>query len=118
MVERLDVPFYLHPRNPLPRDARIYDGHPWLLGPIWAFGQETAVHALRLMASGLFDAHPRLQIILGHMGENLPLRDVARRQFQCLDPEPQQMAGEEAHAANISAPISISPRRAISAPRR
>ena len=46
MVERLDVPFYLHPRNPLPRDARIYEGHPWLLGPIWAFGQETAVHAL------------------------------------------------------------------------
>ena len=72
MVERLDVPFYLHPRNPLARDARIYDGHPWLLGPIWAFGQETAVHALRLMASGLFDDHPRLQIILGHMGENLP----------------------------------------------
>ena len=71
-VERLDVPFYLHPRNPLPRDAKIYDGHPWLLGPIWAFGQETAVHALRLMGSGLFDAHPRLKIILGHMGENLP----------------------------------------------
>jgi predicted TIM-barrel fold metal-dependent hydrolase len=71
-VERLDVPFYLHPRNPLPRDAKIYEGHPWLLGPIWAFGQETAVHALRLMGSGLFDAHPRLQIILGHMGENLP----------------------------------------------
>ena len=72
MAEKLDVPFYLHPRNPLPRDAKIYDGHPWLLGPIWAFGHETAVHALRLMASGLFDAHPRLQIILGHMGENLP----------------------------------------------
>ena len=71
-VERLDVPFYLHPRNPLPRDAKIYEGHPWLLGPIWAFGQETAVHALRLMGSGLFDAHPRLQIILGHLGENLP----------------------------------------------
>jgi 2,3-dihydroxybenzoate decarboxylase len=71
-VERLDVPFYLHPRNPVPRDARIYDGHPWLLGPIWAFGQETAVHALRLMASGLFDVHPKLNIILGHMGENLP----------------------------------------------
>ena len=72
VVERLDVPFYLHPRNPLPRDAKIYDGHGWLLGPIWAFGQETAVHALRLMGSGLFDDHPQLQIILGHMGENLP----------------------------------------------
>ncbi len=71
-VESLDVPFYLHPRNPLPDDARIYKGHPWLLGPTWAFAQETAVHALRLMASGLFDKHPRLQIILGHMGEGLP----------------------------------------------
>jgi predicted TIM-barrel fold metal-dependent hydrolase len=72
MVEKLDVPFYLHPRNPLPRDAKIYEGHGWMLGPIWAFGQETAVHALRLMGSGLFDAHPRLQIVLGHLGENLP----------------------------------------------
>jgi 2,3-dihydroxybenzoate decarboxylase len=72
VVERLDVPFYLHPRNPLPSMAQIYEGHPWLLGPTWAFGQETAVHALRLMGSGLFDEYPRIQIILGHMGEGLP----------------------------------------------
>ncbi len=70
--EKLDVPFYLHPRNPLPSASQIYEGHPWLLGPTWAFGQETAVHALRLMASGLFDRHPRLRIILGHLGEGLP----------------------------------------------
>ena len=71
-VERLAVPFYLHPRNPLPSMAQIYEGHPWLLGPTWAFGQETAVHALRLMCSGLFDKYPRIQIILGHMGEGIP----------------------------------------------
>jgi gamma-resorcylate decarboxylase len=71
-VARLDVPFYLHPRNPLPQDSRIYDGHPWLLGPTWGFAQETAVHALRLMGSGLFDEHPSLQIVLGHMGEGIP----------------------------------------------
>ena len=71
-VERLDVPFYLHPRNPLPKDAAIYEGHRWLMGPTWAFAQETAVHALSLMGSGLFDAHPKLNIILGHMGEGLP----------------------------------------------
>ena len=71
-VERLDVPFYLHPRNPLPADSRIYEGHAWLLGPTWAFAQETAVHALRLIGSGLFDAHPNLTVILGHMGEGLP----------------------------------------------
>jgi gamma-resorcylate decarboxylase len=71
-LARLDVPFYLHPRNPLPKDARIYDGHPWLMGATWAFAQETAVHALRLMGSGLFDRHPSLRIVLGHMGEGLP----------------------------------------------
>ncbi|HEX4177840.1 MAG TPA: amidohydrolase family protein [Rhizomicrobium sp.] len=71
-VQKLDVPFYLHPRNPLPIHAQIYEGHSWLLGPTWAFGQETAVHALRLMGSGLFDAYPDLTIILGHMGEGLP----------------------------------------------
>ena len=71
-VETLDAPFYLHPRNPIPSWSQIYEGHPWLMGPTWAFGQETAVHALRLMASGLFDRHPKLKIILGHMGEGLP----------------------------------------------
>jgi gamma-resorcylate decarboxylase len=71
-VERLGVPFYLHPRNPLPGSIPSYEGHPWLLGPNWAFNAETAVHALRLIGSGLFDAHPNLKIILGHLGECLP----------------------------------------------
>ncbi len=71
-VEKLDVPFYLHPRNPIAAWAQIYEGHNWLLGPTWAFGQETAVHALRMMGSGLFDAHPDLKIVVGHMGEGLP----------------------------------------------
>jgi predicted TIM-barrel fold metal-dependent hydrolase len=71
-VERLGVPFYLHPRSPLPGDARLYAGHPWMMGAAWAFGNETAVHALRLIGSGLFDEHPKLTIILGHLGENIP----------------------------------------------
>jgi predicted TIM-barrel fold metal-dependent hydrolase len=71
-VADLDVPFYLHPRNPLPGDIRAYEGHNWLLGPNWAFHAETAVHALRLIGSGLFDEHPNLQIILGHLGEGIP----------------------------------------------
>ncbi len=72
LVERLDVPFYLHPRNPLPAWTPQYDGHRWLMGPKWGFAAETAVHALRLMGSGLFDRHPNLKIILGHLGEGLP----------------------------------------------
>lgn len=68
--EKLDVPFYLHPREPSQR--RAYEGHPWLIGPAYGFAAETGLHALRLMGSGLFDAHPRLTIILGHLGEGLP----------------------------------------------
>lgn len=71
-VAELGVPFYLHPRDPLPERAAIYEGHPWLRGAVWAFGVETATHALRLMASGLFDRHPNLTIVLGHLGEMLP----------------------------------------------
>lgn len=71
-VEQIGVPFYLHPRDPLPSREPIYDGHPWFRGSAWAFGAETAMHALRLMASGLFDRHPALTMILGHLGEGLP----------------------------------------------
>lgn len=73
-VEALDVPFYLHPRNPLPSWARFYEGHSWLAGPNWAFAAETAVHALRLIGSGLFDEFPKLQIVLGHLGEGIPVQ--------------------------------------------
>src|SRR5215470_12069410 len=72
-VEGLDVPFYLHPRNPLPSWTKLYEGHNWLLGPNWAFAAETAVHALRLIGSGVFDECPRLKIVLGHIGEGLPV---------------------------------------------
>lgn len=71
-VDALGVPFYLHPRDPLPAREPIYDGHPWFGGPVWAFAAETALHALRLMGSGLFDRHPTLTIILGHLGEGIP----------------------------------------------
>jgi 2,3-dihydroxybenzoate decarboxylase len=71
-VADLGVPFYLHPRDPLLSREPIYDGHPWLRGPAWAFAAETALHALRLITSGLFDRHPGLQLILGHLGEGIP----------------------------------------------
>ena len=68
----LKKPFYMHPRDPLPSREPIYDGAHWLTGPTWAFAMETAIHALRLMSSGMFDRHPALQMILGHFGEGIP----------------------------------------------
>ena len=71
-VESLEVPFYLHPRDPLPARQQIYAGHRWLLGSVWSFAVETATHVLRLMGSGLFDKYPNLTLVLGHLGEALP----------------------------------------------
>jgi gamma-resorcylate decarboxylase len=71
-VQQLDVPFYLHPRSPLPKHQPAYEGHAWLTGSIWGFAAETSIHALRLMGSGLFDDYPRLKVIIGHLGEGLP----------------------------------------------
>ncbi len=77
-AEALDVPIYLHPGIP-PESVRraYYDGLPGQLGFIlsiagWGWHTETAVHVLRLVLSGALDRHPRLRLIIGHMGEALP----------------------------------------------
>ena len=41
-------------------------------GPGWGWHIETALHVLRMILGGVFDAHPELQIVVGHMGETLP----------------------------------------------
>jgi gamma-resorcylate decarboxylase len=71
-AQSLDVPVYLHPRNPPPQFCGPYQGRPELLGPTWAFAVETGTHALRLITAGVFDQYPALNIILGHLGEFLP----------------------------------------------
>jgi gamma-resorcylate decarboxylase len=71
-IAGLNVPVYLHPREPLPSQTRSIRGYPELGGSAWAFAYETSTHAVRLMLSGLFDRYPTIQVILGHLGEGLP----------------------------------------------
>jgi 2,3-dihydroxybenzoate decarboxylase len=71
-MQQLDVPLYLHPTDPLPI-TKAYEGHPELSGAVWGWGVETATHALRLLFGGVFDRFPQVKIILGHMGEGLPM---------------------------------------------
>ena len=52
---------------------------PNLLRAAWGFTVETATQGIRLVLSGVFDAYPRLKIILGHMGEGLPFLSVAHQ---------------------------------------
>lgn len=77
-AERLDVPIYLHPNLP-PQSVRdaYYGGLPGLTGfrlatAAWGWHSEVAIHVLRLVLSGALDRHPRLKLIIGHMGEGLP----------------------------------------------
>src|SRR6267142_358061 len=46
--------------------------YPGLLTAAWGFTVETATQGIRLVLSGVFEACPRLKIILGHLGESLP----------------------------------------------
>ncbi|SHH18518.1 2,3-dihydroxybenzoate decarboxylase [Bradyrhizobium erythrophlei] len=71
-MQDLDVPFYLHPIDHF-QVPHAYADRPELAGAIWGWGVEAASHALRLLFSGVFDRFPGLKIILGHMGEGLPM---------------------------------------------
>jgi uncharacterized protein len=77
-AEARKLPIYLHPTQP-PQpviDAWFGGLEPMvgemMAGPGWGWHIETALHVLRMVVGGVFDAHPELQIVIGHMGETLP----------------------------------------------
>ncbi|MFL9934223.1 amidohydrolase family protein [Paraburkholderia sp. RL18-103-BIB-C] len=70
-AEANDTPIYLHPNTP-PRNMIQPFLECGLDGAIYGFGVETGMHALRMITAGVFDRFPKLQVILGHMGEALP----------------------------------------------
>jgi predicted TIM-barrel fold metal-dependent hydrolase len=76
-AQALDVPLYMHPAIPHPAIIEAYyqdyaEKHPGILRAAWGFTVETATQGIRLVLSGVFDAYPGLNIVLGHMGEGLP----------------------------------------------
>lgn len=76
--ESLDVPIYLHPAPPpAPIQDTYFAGLDPLLGRMlsiagWGWHAELGLHTLRLITTGLFDRFPKLQLIIGHMGEMIP----------------------------------------------
>ena len=72
-AQALDVPLYLHPTLPHPDAVKAYfEGYEELARAGWGFAVDTSCHFLRIVFAGVFDAYPRLRIILGHLGEGLP----------------------------------------------
>lgn len=71
--EELDVAFYLHPRNPTGTiHDKLWAKRKWLIGPPLSFAQGVSLHLLGMVTNGVFDRHPKLKIIIGHLGEHLP----------------------------------------------
>ena len=70
-AEALELPVYLHPNTP-PANMIQPMLEVGLDGAIFGFGVETGLHMLRIITSGVFDRFPKLQFIIGHMGEALP----------------------------------------------
>ena len=76
-AEALDAPIYFHPSFPHPDVTNAYykdymDAFPMVIRAAWGYTVETATQAIRLILSGVFDKHPNLKIVIGHMGETLP----------------------------------------------
>jgi uncharacterized protein len=77
-AEALGVPVYLHPTYPTAQAMDLYyrgfddQVSAALATSGWGWHAETGLHVLRIILGGVFDRFPGLQMIIGHMGENLP----------------------------------------------
>lgn len=76
-AQALNVPIYLHPTMP-PKAVMeaSYGGFSPIssflfAGPGWGWHIETAIHVIRMILGGVFDQYPKLQIVIGHLGEGL-----------------------------------------------
>jgi predicted TIM-barrel fold metal-dependent hydrolase len=77
-AEALSAPIYLHPTlPPKPVVDAVYGGllppvSAMFAGPAWGWHVETAVHLIRMILGGVFDRYPKLQVVIGHLGEAIP----------------------------------------------
>jgi uncharacterized protein len=90
-AEELDVPIYIHPHIP-PEAVRqaYFSDLPTGAGRVletagWGWHSETAIHVLRMVVAGTLDRHRRLKLIIGHMGEMLPMMLDRADQVFALD---------------------------------
>jgi uncharacterized protein len=92
-AEALNVPIHIHPAKP-PKAVieASYGGFSPVVtemfaGPGWGWHIETAVHVLRMILGGAFDRFPKLNLLIGHLGEGLIFM------IQRVDSMPPRMTG-------------------------
>jgi len=82
-AERLDVPIYLHPAPSsdgamASRFNGAEGGYSTVVAQglstgAWGWHEYLGLHVVKLYAAGVFQQFPRLKIVIGHMGEMIPM---------------------------------------------
>lgn len=95
-AQDLNVPIYIHPTVPSDGETSVFGINQGRFAPsgsnpadpdtysyplstaaslatgAWGWHSDVGLHFLRLYAAGVLEAFPRLKIVLGHMGEDVP----------------------------------------------
>ncbi len=69
-LEAMDAALYIHPTAPFNAPHYQYRG---FYGALGGFPHDVWVHTMGLIFSGAFDRFPKLRLVIGHLGECLPL---------------------------------------------
>jgi len=111
-AEQLDVPIYIHP-GLLSAEAKkvSFSGLPEktvqvLSMAAWGWHAEVAVSSIRLVAAGIFDRHPNLKIVIGHLGEFLPV--ALARIDRWMTPETTEMKQSAAEYFHNNFALAVS----------
>jgi predicted TIM-barrel fold metal-dependent hydrolase len=69
-LEALDLALYIHPTAPF--NAPHYQKRGFF-GALGGFPHDVWLHTMGLVMSGAFDRFPKLRLVIGHLGEGMPL---------------------------------------------
>jgi predicted TIM-barrel fold metal-dependent hydrolase len=118
-AQEMGAPIYLHPTTPHPAVMQAWFA-PYVADGLhlasWGFAAETGTHVSRLIYSGLFDRFPRLQMIIGHLGEMLPFAAYRVDRYYGLGGDTgssrklQRLPSSTCAAISTSRPAAISAR--------
>lgn len=113
VFERLDVPLYLHPTYPLINQVNGTTGlftpdngaYPGTIGAIigtagWGWHCDTGLSFLRMWFSGVFDRHPKLRVVIGHMGDVIPYM-LARIDYELAAFKKEGANAVDTYARNV-----------------
>ncbi len=71
-AEALNAAIYIHPTTPPKQMIKDY-AYRGLEGALAGFSHEVWLHTMALITSGAFDRFPKLRLVIGHLGEGMPL---------------------------------------------